>query len=176
MTEMNLLFKFRVNKPEYVEAFVRWYNDPEIRDFLHPNFTGKTREDITTVEVGKMVERSSPDVTEYLIFDGDRLIGECSITQTFPHLFKFTEDTAWISLCIGEKDLWGKGVATQAMLFLEDQCRKKGFSRIELGVFEHNMRARNLYAKLGYQEIARIENFTFDVTGWHADIRMDKTL
>lgn len=176
MNEINLLFKLRVNKPEYVETFVRWYNDPEIRDYLHPNFTGRIQVDVTSEDVKKMFERSSADFSEYLIFDGDRLIGECSITQKFPHLFRFTDDTAWISLCIGEKDLWGIGVATQTMLFLEDQCRKRGFSRIELGVFEHNIKARNLYAKLGYQEIARIENFTFDATGWHADIRMDKTL
>lgn len=173
---MNLLFKPREVRFEYIETFVRWYNDPEIRDFLHPNFTGRVSDDVTFDDVKKNFERSSSDVSEFLVFDGERLIGECSITQKFPHLFKFTDDTAWISLCIGEKDLWGKGVATQTMLFLEDQCRKKGFSRIELGVFEHNLKAKNLYAKLGYQEIACIENFTFDATGWHADIRMDKTL
>jgi len=47
----------------------------------------------------------------------------------------------------------------------------QGLKRIELGVFEFNTNAINLYQKLGYKDIARINNFTCG-----QDIRMEKYL
>ena len=62
------------------------------------------------------------------------------------------------------------------MRYLEGQIREQGLKRIELGVFEFNASAIKLYKKMGYQEIGRIDDFTY----WHEkmwqDIRMEKYL
>lgn len=71
-----------------------------------------------------------------------------SITIDAPHLKKKEENTGWISICIGEGDYRGKGVAHEAMIFfLEEECKALGLKRIELGVFEYNQRARTFYEK-----------------------------
>ena len=56
----------------------------------------------------------------------------------------------------------------------EEEIRKAGCKRIELGVFEFNEPAKKLYQKMGYAEIGRIPNFTFWQGKMWTDIRMEK--
>ena len=60
------------------------------------------------------------------------------------------------------------------MQFLEEQIKLTGLKRIESGVFEFNSNAIRLYQKLGYQEIGRVEGFTFWQGQMWQDIRMEK--
>ena len=46
--------------------------------------------------------------------------------------------------------------------------------RIELGTFEFNTNAIKLYERMGYQEIARINGFTYWKDKMWQDIRMEK--
>lgn len=48
----------------------------------------------------------------------------------------------------------GRGYGKEAMLFAEDEARRRGFDRIALNVFGGNSVARNLYRSLGYTENA----------------------
>jgi ribosomal protein S18 acetylase RimI-like enzyme len=45
----------------------------------------------------------------------------------------------------------GKGLATQAMLLLEEKAKQLGLKVLYLHVFAFNTNAKNLYEKLGYQ-------------------------
>ena len=45
----------------------------------------------------------------------------------------------------------GKGLATQAMLLLEEKAKQLGLEVLYLRVFAFNTNAKNLYEKLGYQ-------------------------
>jgi len=62
------------------------------------------------------------------------------------------------------------------MRYLEEQIRDNGLHRIELGVFEFNLPAIKLYQKMGYQEISRIDDFTYWQGKMCQDIRMEKYL
>ncbi len=154
---------------------VKWYNDKEIVQFVHPNFVEKKPEPFTLNDAyHSMCEY--PDQSKYIIYDGSLPIGDLSIQKNFQLLYDKSAGSAWISISIGEKEYWGKGIAKFAMEFLENECKNKGFKRIELGVFEHNERAHRFYTKLGYHEIIRYPNFTYSNGTWHADIRMEKIL
>ena len=45
----------------------------------------------------------------------------------------------------------GKGYGKTAMLLLEEETKSLGIGKISLNVFGHNIAARSLYEKLGYQ-------------------------
>ena len=172
---MNIHFEKLWVYDALIESMIRWYNDDEIAPFIHPNFQAAKHQTYSKNEV--LISCSHhPDKFSYLILDGVKAIGEVSITRNFFMLHINTPNSAWISICIGEKNYWGKGIAVMAMEFLEEECREKGFVRIELGVFENNMRAITLYRKLGYREIARYPKFTYSKGEWVADIRMEKIL
>jgi GNAT superfamily N-acetyltransferase len=51
-----------------------------------------------------------------------------------------------------EERLRGRGYGRAAMLFAEDEARRRGLDRIDLNVFAGNTVARSLYESLGYQE------------------------
>ena len=48
----------------------------------------------------------------------------------------------------------GRGLGRAAMLFVEEEARRRGLPRVELNVFGGNEVARNLYRSLGYAESA----------------------
>jgi GNAT superfamily N-acetyltransferase len=48
----------------------------------------------------------------------------------------------------------GRGYGREAMLFAEEEARRRGLPRVALNVFGRNEVARGLYRSLGYEEIA----------------------
>lgn len=170
---MDIVFKKFTINDEIIRCLVKWYNDKEIFPYLHPNFEEEEHIELTESDIKKtLIDMEGK--TRYTIYDENKPIGELAIIDNFPYLYKSTPKSAWVSICVGDKDYWGKGVAKTAMKFLEDECKANGYSRIELGVFEHNVKARNLYIKLGYKEINIYPHFTYYNGEWYADIRMEK--
>lgn len=157
------------------EYIAKWSNDPEIKYLIGANFSEEEMPDVTKEQIHTNANKDHKKYI-YLILDGDEPIGDLSITIDPPHLNKKEEHTGWISICIGEGSYRGKGVAFQAMIFLEETCKALGLKRIELGVFEYNERARAFYEKMGYKTFARIEDFVYFDGKWRADIRMEKYL
>ncbi|HYF62700.1 MAG TPA: GNAT family protein, partial [Herpetosiphonaceae bacterium] len=112
----------------------------------------------------------------FLIYEGERLLGEMDFQVDPRHLLKKEPGTAWIGIKIGEADGRGRGIGFQALQYLEAQIAAQGLPRVELGVFEFNLAAQSLYERMGYQEIGRIDDFTYwDGLMWQ-DIRMEKYL
>lgn len=153
----------------------RWVNDPDISNFIYPNFHEVEPEPLTPAQI---MDLYKPDghTQRIAVMDDDKVIGELSITKDFNFLMGPKEGTAWISICIGEKAYWGKGVAKQAMIYLEEECRRQGFVRIELGVFENNLRAKALYDRMGYLHFSTVKDFTYAFGQWHNDLRMSKDI
>lgn len=172
---MNIHFEPLIPNLNLAQQMVTWYNDPEIASFIHHNNQERELHHFNIEEVYQE-QAPHPTILKYVVMDDTFPIGELSITRNFPWLLKNSPLTAWISIVIGEKDYWGKGVAQEAMSFIENKCMDLGYQRIELGVFDHNHRAQKLYQKMGYTELARLEHFTYSGSEWHADIRMEKLI
>jgi RimJ/RimL family protein N-acetyltransferase len=158
-----------------IEVFNRWDNDPELIPLTRPNQNKAALERRDTMTLDDLKQRLDHHHT-YLIYLDDLLIGEMNYMVDPNHLYKKEEGTAWIGITIGEPEGRGKGIGYHAIQFLEEEIKKDGLNRVELGVFEFNTQARNLYEKLGYREIGRIENFTYWADKMWFDIRMEKYL
>ncbi|MGM0845197.1 MAG: GNAT family N-acetyltransferase [Bacillota bacterium] len=173
---MNARFeKLKYPTPETVEAINRWENDSALIPLTRPNQSKsalEVRETVTIDELRKRLEHHCI----YLIFMDDRLIGEMNFMVDPSHLLKKENGSAWIAITIGEPEGRGKGLGYEAIQFLENEIRKSGLNRIELGVFEYNTQAMKLYQKLGYQEIGTIKDFTYWQGRMWKDIRMEKYL
>lgn len=173
---MNITFeKLIVPTPEIAEAFNRWENDPVLIPFIRVNPTKddlEKREIVTSEELVQRLERKNI----YLVYEHGKLIGTMEYHVDPVLLYKKETGTAWIGINIGEESARGKGIGAVALKFLEEQIKAQGLRRIELGVFEFNTSAIKLYKKLGYQEIARIDDFTFWQGKLWQDIRMEKHL
>ncbi len=161
--------------PEIAAVFNKWEHDPALVYLTYPNENEAALESRETVTVETLLEQLT-DHHQYLMYLDQQLVGEMSYSVDPPYLYKPETGTAWLGITIGEEKGRGKGLGYQALQFLEEQIKAQGLKRIELGVFEFNARAFKLYQKLGYQEIGRIDNFTYWRGRMWQDIRMEKYL
>ncbi|MGE6752824.1 GNAT family N-acetyltransferase [Rossellomorea sp. NPDC071047] len=161
--------------PIIVNALNRWENNPQLVPFIRPNKNKMELEQQLQITIEEFKNRLDTQHF-YLIFSDDKLVGEMNYMVDPNHLHKRAPGTAWIGITIGEENGRGKGIGFKAIQHLEKEVKKQGLSRIELGVFEFNTRAYKLYQQLGYQEIARIADFTYWNDSMWSDIRMEKYL
>ncbi|MDX1379205.1 MAG: GNAT family N-acetyltransferase [Anaerolineales bacterium] len=173
---MNLQFtKLTVPTPEIAELLTKWENDPSLVHLIRPHPNAESLERTENVTQESLAKRLEHNHTYLIELDGHTL-GEMNFQIDPAHLYKKEKGTAWIGISIGEKAGRGKGIGVTAINYLEEQAKAMGLKRVELGVFEFNIPAIKLYTKLGYREIARIDDFTFwDGKMWQ-DIRMEKYL
>lgn len=158
-----------------VDVFNRWENDPTLIPLTRPNQNKSESERERIITLDNLTQRLE-DHHIYLIYLDDQLIGEMNYMVDPSHLYKKEPGTAWIGITIGEPEGRSKGLGYVAIQYLEEQIKKEGLKRIELGVFEFNIQAKKLYEKLDYKEIGYIEDFTYWQDKLWSDIRMEKYL
>jgi RimJ/RimL family protein N-acetyltransferase len=171
---MNITYtKLTQPTTEFVQALNKWENDPALTHLMRPNQNQEDLEKESVVTLDVVKQRFAYNQL-YLIYMDGQIIGEMSYQVDPRHLYKKETGTAWIGITIGEKSLQGKGIGFSAMQYLEEQIKQQGLKRMELGVFEFNTAAIKLYKRLGFQEIVRIDNFTYWQDKMWQDIRMGK--
>lgn len=170
---------FKIIHPKDRQAFEKiasWYNDPQYKYYIGVNFKEDPMPDVTVEELMGSYQAQKGKKEIYLIYDGDQAIGEISLDIDPQHLEKTSLPSGWLSIILGDPAYHGSGVATQAVDFIESRARDLGLQRMELGVFESNIRARKFYEKLGYRSFHVNPDFTYIRDHWDNDIRMDKDL
>jgi len=171
---MDIQFKkLTESTPEIAESFNRWENDPALVPLIRPNPNKESLEHREPVTVSKLAQRLDHD-SIYLIYLHGQLVGEMNYQVDPNYLCKKEPGTAWIGIVIGEESARGKGVGFHAIRYLEEEIKRQGLKRIELGVFEFNTNAIKLYQSMEYKEIARIDGFTYWADKMWQDIRMEK--
>ncbi|KLV28115.1 GNAT family N-acetyltransferase [Niallia circulans] len=171
---MNISFK-KIDNPtdQLISCLNKWENDPRLIPFIHPCRNKEDLENYVLVTKEEITKRLT-NYHMYAIYLDDILVGEMNYTIDPIHLYRKEQGTAWIAITIGEEVARGKGVGSTSLIYLEEQIKKQGFNRIELGVFEFNKNAHKLYKKLGYQEIGKNKFFTYYQDRMWDDIRMEK--
>lgn len=159
---------------EDIRLLLRGMNDPEIRHLVVPNFREEEMPMITVTEYRAGILAAKTEIHRFLIYDGERPIGDLSLAVDPDHLFLRVPKSGWLGICISDGAYRGKGVGRQALAFIERFAWERGLVRIELGVFSYNEPAIRLYQKTGYHEIGRVPNFIWYDGRWWADIRMEK--
>ncbi len=167
-----------INSNEQLKSLLKWKQDPAIAHFITPIRSKDTLIEIPTLDTLRknLQQNAKINSFNYMIFDRDKIIGTFSIHIDPEHLLKKVKGTSWLGLTIGEKDYWGTGAAKVAMDYFESESIKLGATRVELGVFEFNLRAQAFYKKLDYVEFARINKFTYWQDRFWDNIRMEKLL
>ncbi|MFW9819257.1 MAG: GNAT family N-acetyltransferase [Candidatus Thorarchaeota archaeon] len=143
-------------KREYIDSFLKWFNDPEITQYL-----------VAYMPMTRMAEeewmenlKNRDDTIRFSIVipqeDGsEKLIGNCGI-----HNIDWKNRVAEVGIVIGEKEFQNKGLGTEAMqLLLEYAFNTVNLHRIELYTYAFNQRALKSYSKVGFVEEGRKRQF-----------------
>ena len=94
--------------------------------------------------------RTAPDQSVFVIEADGRPVGDLWVAAREGDV----QDGLWIYDVRVHEAERGRGYGKAAMLFAEEEARRRGFDRIGLMVFGGNDVARSLYRSLGYAENA----------------------
>ncbi len=156
-------------KREYIDSFLKWFNDPEITQYLiiyRPMTRMAEEEWMETLK-----ERE--DTIHFSIVipneDGSEiLIGNCGI-----HKIDWKNRVGELGIVIGEKEYQNEGFGTEAIeILLEYSFNTVNLNRIELLVYDYNVRAMKAYKKVGFIEEGRKRQFMWYKGAYHDAIMM----
>jgi RimJ/RimL family protein N-acetyltransferase len=163
-----------------LNLLVKWFNDPELRSMYMGRKDEAHIPPLETIESIKN-HRLNRDpafepLGEWMIIADQVPVGEVSLILNPPHKRSRGEKVVWPSIAIGEKSYLRKGIATWVIGQILLEGKKVSATHVEAGIYEFNLPMRKLIQKIGFKEIARIENFTwFEGRKW-ADVRYEMAL
>jgi RimJ/RimL family protein N-acetyltransferase len=157
-------------KRKDIKIFLKWFNDPEVIQYL------TLFKPITEMEEEKWIEEIAKRnniifVIEAIFKKGNKKtirkpIGNCGF-----HIIDHLNQNAEIGIAIGEKEYWGKGYGTEAISLLVDY----GFNvlnlrRISSGTFSFNQRSIKMHQKLGFVQEGIRRQARFKNGQFHDDV------
>lgn len=153
-----------LSEEDATAEYVAWLNDPEVNKYL------ETRH-VTLSELRDYIRSKKESSTAILmgIFwkKNGRHIGNVKLEP-----INKEKKTATMGILIGDKDYWGKGVATETInLVTAYAFSNLKLKLIELGVIAENAAAIRVYKKCGFETV-RVEPKAMD----HDGILYDKVV
>jgi RimJ/RimL family protein N-acetyltransferase len=138
-------------RPEDVAAIARWHQDLEFTANIGSPGEAHTVE--MRREAYEKNARMRPDSVEFaiILLSSGQLVG-------FGGLFDISRAmTATLFVGIGERNLWGKGLGTEATrLICEFGFFFRNLHGIKVEVNGYNRRAMRIYERLGFKPVGRI--------------------
>ena len=136
----------RLTEDDVSEAYVRWINDPDINQYLESRFYEQT------IESTKAFIRSVTNDNNYqfgiFIKETDQHIGNIKI-GSINHFHKYAD----IGFLIGEKEYWGKGIASEAIKLATDFAfNTLGLHKLWGGAYAPNVSSMKAFLKNEYVE------------------------
>jgi UDP-4-amino-4,6-dideoxy-N-acetyl-beta-L-altrosamine N-acetyltransferase len=139
---------------EDIPTFVRWFGDPDVREFLLLN------RPISMAEEEQWFARQlqSRDSEVFAIETTDGV----HIGNTGLHDINWLHRNAEMGIVIGEKQYWGKGYGSDAArVLLRFAFDEMNLHRVQLTVYEDNVRAIRAYEKCGFRQEGRLRDAIF---------------
>ena len=137
-----------------LEAFTRWFNDPEITIHLgnaYPCLSPEQEERY----MAKMVDE--PHKYSIIVRESGMLIGNCDLHNIDQH-----NRSAEVGIVIGEKDYWDQGYGREALgMLLEIGFEGLGLNRVGLTLLDINERGYRCYLATGFREEGRLRQRSF---------------
>lgn len=146
---------FRMGKRIYLRALAKqdaplltlWINDPEITQYLKAAYPMTVEDEEKYIE--SMRDHKGKEVSFGIVLkESDELIGVMSL-----HRIDHRNGLATTGSFIGRKDMWGKGIGTEAkILVLEYAFNILNLRKICSVVYDFNGRSKRCLEKCGYKE------------------------
>jgi RimJ/RimL family protein N-acetyltransferase len=148
-----------------IPTFVRWFNDPEVRDFLTVYRPFSTAEEEKWFE-GQLDDRDS-ELFAIETADGVHIgnIGLHNVNWQYRH--------AGLGIVIGEKEYWGKGYGSDAVrTLLRFAFQEMNLHRVFLQVRDDNARGIRAYEKCGFQHEGRLREAIYSNGRYYDELWM----
>lgn len=127
------------------DQYYKWLNDPEINQYLEIRFVPRSLENIEKF-VKRMDGKTNEPFFAICLHEDNRHVGNIKIGP-----INWQHRCADISLFIGDKSVWGKGIASEAIKLVTDfGFRTLNLNKIKAGCYEGNLGSAKAFEKCGY--------------------------
>ena len=132
------------------EEYIRWLNDKEVMRYTDARLQHHTLRSVT-----KYVESTNDDYSRlYRILVSGQHVGNLRISAISKH-----HKRAEIAILIGNKEYWGKGVATKAIdLGVLEAFNSLGLHKITAVIYANNPASIRAFEKAGFHQDGRLKN------------------
>ena len=158
------LIRLRAREPEDEPLLYKWFNDPEVTEFLTVRYPLSHAREKEFIEHTQTPGYSLASFAVETIAE-NRLIGGVGLEGASPE-----NRSATLGIAIGDKQFWNSGYGTDAMRAI---CRfgfeMMNLHRIALEVYDGNARAQHVYEKIGFQVEGRRRQAHF-LRGRYVDV------
>jgi len=125
--------------------YLRWMNDPEVTQYLEVRFSPQTIDSIRDYVVAMAAKNDEPFFAMCLNESGEH-IGNIKLGPINSH-----HRTADLSLVIGEKPWWGKGIASEAIgLVTRHAFETLGLRKLKAGCYAGNEGSAKAFERCGW--------------------------
>lgn len=125
--------------------YCRWLNDPETNKYIETRFYDQTNENIKQY-VREMTGNENHVFFAICLQEDGRHVGNIKFSD-----IDWNHNRSFLSILIGEKDLWGKGYATEAIkLMARYGFETVGLNKIEACCYNVNKGAVRIFKKAGF--------------------------
>ena len=136
----------KIKLSDVSSAYVKWLNDSEINQYLETRYVDQTID-----SVHKYVEKIMGTDNELLLAmclqDNHKHIGNIKLGP-----INLIHKNAEISLFIGDKNAWGKGIATEAIYILSNYAFNTLYlNKLTAGCYANNIGSMKAFEKAGYK-------------------------
>lgn len=131
---------------DYLEKYMIWFNDPEVRTYLYP----ETPTEIETIQKWLEEITTNSNISYYAIFIDGRFVGHIGFRE-----INSKNKTAEVGIMIGEKAMWSRHIGTEALRQIIE-IGKKVFSLdvIYAEIYPpDNARSKTLFENFGFRLI-----------------------
>jgi RimJ/RimL family protein N-acetyltransferase len=157
--------RLRAIEREDVPTFVRWFNDPEVRQYLEMYLPMSKAEEEEWFEA--YLKDESSRIFGIESEDGV-LIGNVGLDN-----LDWKNRNAHLGIVVAEKEYWGRGYGTDAVTTtLDFAFNEMNLHRVYLSVFEFNQRAIRCYEKCGFRHEGRAREALFRDGTYHDHLSM----
>ena len=127
-------------------AYVNWLNDSEINQYLETRYEDQTIDSVHKY-VQKVIDTDNESLLAMCLHNNHRHIGNIKLGP-----INMTHKSAEISLFIGDKDAWGKGIATEAIYILSNYAfNTLHLNKLTAGCYANNIGSMKAFEKAGYK-------------------------
>ena len=139
--------RLRAPEQEDIPTFLRWYNDPEVRQYLLMYAPLSKADEERWFETQLAADDQYVFVVEVRESREWVPIGNCGL-----HKIDWKNRMAEFGISIGEKVYWGQGFGTEATrVMLRFAFGELNLHRVQLDVYDFNERGIRSYEKAGFQ-------------------------
>lgn len=128
------------------DEYVHWLQDPQVNQYLETRFHHQNLSTITDF-IKAIIANPNEHLFAIRLTETDQHIGNIKIGAIKPQ-----HKTGEVSLFIGDKKSWGKGIASQAIqLISRYSIEQLKLRKLSAGAYKPNIASTKAFLKVGYQ-------------------------